>query len=107
MDYVFGGAVTVRETVGALVLVPVLLETTPFASTPMIVNEYVFAGVTPFGVVVEVVLFPHPGTRTRAPVSRRIVKNPHAFLARGPRAPPIATNPSSGKANHRPYDRRE
>jgi hypothetical protein len=108
MDYGFGGAVTVSETLGpALVLVPVLLETTPFASTPIIVNEYVFAGVIPFGVVVEVVLVPHPGTRTRVPVSTRIVRNPQVFLARGLLPLPIAMIPSRGNANHRAYKARE
>jgi hypothetical protein len=40
MDHYFGGAVTVKETVGpALVVELVLLDTTPFESTPMMVNE--------------------------------------------------------------------
>jgi len=108
MDYGFGGAVTVSETVGpALVLVPVLLETTPFASTPMIVKEYVFAGVIPFGVVVEVVLVPHPGTRTRTPVRTRIVRNPQVFLGPGLLPLAIAMNPSNGNASHNPYNTRE
>jgi len=39
MDYgVLGGAVTVRLTVGPLLVELVLLETTPLESTPMIVN---------------------------------------------------------------------
>jgi hypothetical protein len=38
MSYCFGGAVTVRLTVGAEVLVPVLLEITPFESMPTMVK---------------------------------------------------------------------
>jgi len=58
-------------------------------------------------VVVEVVLVAHPGTRTREPVSTRIVRNPHAFLARGLLPLPTAMNPSRGNASHNPYNTRE
>jgi hypothetical protein len=50
---VLGGAVTVKLTVGPLVVVLMLLEATPLESTPTIVNVYVLAGVIPFGVVVD------------------------------------------------------
>ena len=36
---VLGGAVTVKLTVGPLVVVLMLLEATPLESTPVIVNE--------------------------------------------------------------------
>lgn len=79
---VLGGAVTVKLTVGLLVVEVVLLETTPFESTPMIVNVYVLAGVIPFGVVVDVVLFAHPGIRMKAPQSTKSASTPHALLER-------------------------
>jgi hypothetical protein len=105
---VLGGAVTVKLTVGPLVLVVVLLETTPLESTPTTVNEYVLAGVIPFGVVVDVVLFAHPGIRTKAPPSTNTASMPHAPLKRFPlAAAPKPTNPISGKENQKPMALRE
>ena len=49
----FVGVLTVRLTVGfTLVVVPVLLEMTPLASTPVMVKVYALLGVIPLGVVV-------------------------------------------------------
>jgi len=107
MSYGFGGAVTVKETEGPALVEVVLLDTTPFESTPIIVKEYVLGGVTPFGVVVEVVLVAHPGTRIRAPLSTSRVQSIHAFLARFPGTPATAMNPNRGNDNHKPYNRRD
>jgi hypothetical protein len=105
---VFGGAVTVKLTVGPVVVVLVLLETTPFESTPTMVNVYELAGVTPFGVVVDVPLFAHPGTRMKAPESTKSASMPHALLARFPlTAAPKPTSPSNGKENQKPMTLRE
>jgi hypothetical protein len=105
---VLGGAVTVKLTVGPLVLVVVLLETTPLESTPTIVNEYVLAGVIPFGVVVDVVLFAHPGIRMKAPQSTITASTPQAPLKRFPlAAAPTPTSPISGKENQKPMTLRE
>lgn len=99
---------TVRLTVGPLVLVVVLLETTPLESTPTIVNEYVLAGVTPFGVVVDVVLVAHPGIRMKAPPSTITANMPQGPLRRFPlAAAPMATSPISGKENQKPMTLRE
>ena len=89
---------TVSVTVGPEVVVElVLLDTTPLESTPTIVNVYVFAGVTPFGVVVELVLFPHPGTRMIDPQSITSASIAHAFPARlRPKAAPTRVNPKIG-----------
>jgi hypothetical protein len=105
---VLGGAVTVKLTVGPLVLVVVLLETTPLESTPTIVNEYVLAGVTPFGVVVDVVLFAHPGVRMKAPPSTNTASMLQTPLKRFPlAAAPKPTSPISGKENQNPMTLRE
>ena len=105
---VFGGAVTVRLTVGPVVVVLVLLETTPLESTPAITNVYVLAGVTPFGVVEEVVLFPHPGIRMKVPQSTNSASTPHALLERFPlAAAPRPTTPSSGNENQSPKTLRD
>ena len=105
---VFGGAVTVKLTVGPVVVVLVLLETTPFESTPTIVNVYVLAGVTPFGVVVDGLLLPHPGMRMKAPQSTKSARMPHALLPGFPLiAAPKPTSPKSGKENQRPMTLRE
>lgn len=99
---------TVKLTVGPLVLVVVLLETTPLESTPAIVNEYVLAGVTPFGVVVDVLLFAHPGIRMKAPLSTITASIPQAPLSRFPlAAAPKPTSPISGKENQKPMMLRE
>ena len=77
---VLGGAVTVKLTLGPLLVVVVevvLLETTPLESTPTMVNVYVFAGVTPLGVVVVVLAFPHPGVKTKTPHSISNASLPH------------------------------
>lgn len=105
---VFGGAVTVKLTVGPAVVVLLLLETTPLESTPTIVKEYVLAGVIPFGVVVDVLLFAHPGTRMKAPPSTRTASMLQAPLKRFPlAAAPKPTSPISGKQNQRPMTLRE
>jgi len=104
MDYGFVGAVTVKETVGPAVVEVVLLDTTPLESTPIIVNEYVLAGVIPFGVVVEGVLLPHPGIRIKAALNKSSVQRAHALLARLPRTLPAATNPNRGNDSHKPYN---
>ena len=78
----------------ALVVELVLLDTTPFESTPTMVKVYEFAGVTPFGVVVEVLaLFPHAGTSSIAPLTTIIASRPSAFLDLFP--PAAAPNPTS------------
>src|SRR5580765_1066819 len=105
---VFGGAVTVRLTVGPLVVVLVLLETTPLESTPTIVNVYVLAGVTPFGVVVDVVLVAHPRISRKAPQITKSASTPHALFERfPPAAAPMPAIPSSGNENQRPKALRE
>jgi hypothetical protein len=105
---VFGGAVTVKLTVGPVVVMLLLLETTPLESTPTIVNVYVLAGVIPFGVVVDVVLFAHPGIRMKAPPSTKSASMPHAPLGRFPlTAAPKPTSPISGKVNQKPITLRE
>ena len=93
---------TVRLTVGAEVLVPVLLEITPFESIPTIVNVYVFAGVTPFGVVVLVpVVPPQEGSSRNAALATNTASTPNAFRGRlPPNAVPIPAKPSSGIDNH-------
>ena len=99
---------TVKLTVGPVVVVLALLETTPLESTPTIVNVYVLAGVTPFGVVVDVVLFAHPGIRVKAPQSTKSASMPHALLPRFPlTAVPKPTSPISGKENQKPMTLRE
>ena len=99
---------TVKLTVGPVVVVLLLLETTPLESTPTIVNEYVLAGVIPFGVVVDAVLFAHPGIRMKAPPSTRTASMPQAPLKRFPlAAAPKPTSPISGKENQRPMTLRE
>ena len=85
----------------------VLLDTTPFESTPIIVKEYVLAGVIPFGVVVVVVLVAQPGTRISAALSTSRVESVHALLARLPPTPATATTPNSGNVSHKPYNGRE
>src|SRR5579864_4961032 len=105
---VFGGAVTVKLTVGPLVVVLILLEATPLESTPTIVNEYVLAGVIPFGVVVDVVLVAHPGIRMMAPPSTITASMPQAPLRRLPlAAAPKPTSPISGKEIQKPMTLRE
>ncbi|PYX76504.1 MAG: hypothetical protein DMG78_01460, partial [Acidobacteria bacterium] len=74
---VLGGTVTVKLTVGPVVVVLALLEATPLESTPTIVNVYVLAGVIPFGVVVDVVLLAHPGVRMKTPQSTTTASMPH------------------------------
>jgi len=102
------GAVTVRLTVGPAVVELVLLETTPAESTPTIVNVYVFAGVTPFGVVVEVVLLPQPGAIRNVPHSTTNASRPHAFRERFPaNTLPMPTSPRIGSESHRPKALRE
>jgi hypothetical protein len=105
---VLTGEVTVRLTEGPLLEELVLLEATPSESTPTIVNVYVLAGVTPFGVVVDVLLFPHPGTRMKAPQSTNNASTPQAFLEPLPlAAAPMPTSPSSGTVSHTPKRLRE
>ncbi len=108
MDHGFGGAVTVRDTVGpALVVELVLLDTTPFESTPMIVNEYVLAGVTPLGVVVVGVLVAHPGTSISAALRIRSAVSSQAFLVLLLVEGPNPIRPSKGSEHHKPYKARE
>jgi hypothetical protein len=105
---VLGGAVTVKLTVGPLVVVLMLLEATPLESTPTIVNVYVLAGVIPFGVVVDGLLFAHPGVRMKAPQSTTTVSMPQAPLKRFPlAAAPKPTSPISGKKSQKPMTLRE
>jgi len=100
--------VTVKLTVGPLVVVLILLEATPLESTPAIVNEYVLAGVIPFGVVVDVVLVAHPGISMMAPPSTITASMPQAPLRRFPLlAAPKPTSPISGKENQKPMRLRE
>src|SRR6266568_4601040 len=98
----FFGVLTVRLMVGLVVVVePVLLEITPLASTPVTVKVYVLLGVTPFGVVVEVVVLPQAGVNASAPLITKSASRPHAFLARFP--PAAAPNPASasmGRGSH-------
>lgn len=98
-----GGAVTVRLTVGTELVVLELLEITPLPSTPMMVNVYVFAGVTPFGVLVEVLLLPHAGNRRSVPLRTKRASSPKAFVDR---LPPAALNPIRARAgtgnSHKP-----
>ena len=99
---------TVKLTVGPLVVVLMLLEATPLESTPTIVNEYVLAGVIPFGVVVDVVLVAHPGIRLKAPPSTITASMPQAPLRRFPLlAAPMPTSPISGKEIQKPMTLRE
>src|SRR5579864_8664472 len=85
-----------------------LLEATPLESTPVIVNEYVLAGVIPFGVVVDVVLVAQPGIRMMAPPSTITASMPQAPLRRFPlAAAPMPTSPISGKEIQKPMTLRE
>jgi len=105
---VLGGAVTVKLTVGPVVVVLALLEATPLESTPTIVNVYVLAGVIPFGVVVDVVLLAHPGVRMKTPQSTTTASMPHPPLKRFPlAAAPRPTSPISGNENQKPMTLRE
>ncbi len=98
----FAGEVTVRLTVGLVLVVPVLLEITPFVSTPVTVKVYVLLGVTPFGVVVEVVLLlPQAGIRKSAPLITKSASSPHAFRDFFPPATaPKPTSASRGNGIH-------
>jgi len=89
----FAGVVTVKLTVGFAVVELVLLEMTPSLSTPVTVKVYVLLGVTPFGVVVPVLVLPHAGIRNNAPLITNKASRPHAFLDRFP--PTAAPRPAS------------
>jgi hypothetical protein len=69
----------------------------------------VLAGVTPFGVVVDVpLLFAHPGIRMKAPPSTKRLSTPQALLERfPPAAAPKAMIPSNGNEIQRPKRPRE
>ena len=78
----FGAVVTVRVTVG-LLLVPVLLEVTPLASTPIRVKVYVLFGVTPTGLMgglveLELVL-PQAGISRKEPLTIKSASRPQNF----------------------------
>lgn len=94
---------TVRLTVGAVLVEPALLETTPLVSTPRIVKVYVFAGVVPLGVVVDgvLVVFAQAGSRRRAALTMNKPITPHAVLDRFPPIEiPRQASPSIGMENH-------
>ena len=103
LSYCLGGAVTARLTVGPVFVELTLLETTPFESTPTMVNVYEFAGVIPFGVEVRFVVLPHAGISRTDALTTKIASKPEAFRARFPPvAAPTPTSPSSGIGSHRP-----
>ena len=80
-----------------------LLETTPFESTPTMVNVYEFAGVIPFGCETRFVVFPQAGISRKHALTTKIASNPKAFRARFPPvAAPTPTSPSSGIGSHSP-----
>ncbi len=85
-----------------LVVVPVLLEMTPLASTPVMVKVYALLGVIPLGVVVVLLLLPQAGVRKSAPLMTNRATNPQAlrdFLP--PTAAPIPAKANMGMVSHR------
>ncbi len=96
------GAVTERLTLGLVPFEVVLLEMFPSISTPTMVNVYVLAGVTPLGVVVDVLLLPHAGISTSAPLTMKSASNPQAFLVRfPPTAAPRPARANMGSGIHK------
>ena len=90
-------------TVGAPLVEPALLETTPVASTPVIEKVYVLFGVISLEgmVFVVVVVFPQAGVSRSEPLNTNRPSSPHIFLDRFP--PVAAPSPSSasiGTGNH-------